>query len=563
MARTVQARPDHHSTDIAPAQSYPENLKKTPVAHIKTRRIDKVSVVTTSQPGRMVPLKAIPLLREDGLLNSRVTLNVQMAETAQMLLNPVRVSTAAYFVPKLAFERFLDMGTIDRSYNKQPEIDDTVVPWFRPDTDPASPVLQTLGVHVPPGDDFNDDYKASYNQIWNYIAQQRSSSIPLRTETDGTLAPAFWRHSQMKHVKPTFDDAMLAGEVPLSITDQRIPVTGMGTNAGLQYEPASRFTTGGNTVEGQWSQVGADKTPPSIMEDPDNPGFPGVFAELQSNGITVSLANLDLARETAAWARLRSQYQGMSEDWMIDQLLQGIRIRDENLRYPILLDSRDSVIGMAQRYATDFANLEKSVTDGQSTVSLNLRVPATPCGGIVMIVAQVLPEMIFERQRDYYLSLLDTDHLPNRTADELDPQPIETLKNVDIETTHSLPDDLFGYAPLNSRWQRMAPNVGGLYRKDTPDEPWTEQRGRIWDTSVVDPTLTSDFYIANDIPTDVFADTQTDQFEWWLSGDCQIEGLTYFGPSLRENPNDDYDTVLGKVDLERLAGDGSDIPDAP
>uniref|UniRef100_UPI0013B3E98E hypothetical protein n=1 Tax=Escherichia coli TaxID=562 RepID=UPI0013B3E98E len=37
-------------------------------------------------------------------------------------------------------------------------------------------------------------------------------------------------------------------------------------------------------------------------------GAPDVFAEMQQNGITVSLSNIEMARKTQAFAKLRQQY---------------------------------------------------------------------------------------------------------------------------------------------------------------------------------------------------------------------------------------------------------------
>jgi len=542
-----------HSTAIQPTQVWPQNYRRGPVPHSRTTRTDAVSVVTSSFGGKLVPLKMIPLLREDGVMNSRLNINLQMAETADMLLNPVRVSAMAYLVPKLAFERFQDMGTIDRSYNGQTEMDGTtVVPWFDPYTVPSIPpgqetdpgVLKVLGLHSPTGATINSDYIEAYNAMWNYIALQRSSSLTPRDKLDTTLGPAFWEHTQMKHVVPTFDAAMVEGEIPIS------------------------FTSGGDlplkSVD-SLSNAGGDKRAPSKgtvdMPPTDGEGhydWTGeIWAELQAGDVKISLANIQQARETQAWSKLRNQYQGMSEDWMIDQLLSGIRLNDEALKQPILLDHSDTIVGMSERYATDGANLDKSVADGRTSLSLDIRTPAIQTGGVIVVASQVLPEMIYERQRDYYMRATSVSDLPMRTADELDPQPVSTVKNGEVDESHTLPNDLFGYAPLNHQWMRRAPNVGGKYYRPSPSDVWDENRNRIWSTEVVDPTLGPDFYISNEVSHEVFASQNSDPFEWWVAGDVRVSGLTYFGEQLREAQGD-YDAVEAQVPTDRLIGDGSD-----
>jgi len=546
-----------HSKRVRPTQVWPENYKRGPVNHPKTVRTDAVSVVTSSMGGKLVPLKMIPLLREDGILNSTLQVNVQMAETADMLLNPVRVSVMAYLVPKLAFERFKDMGSIDRSYNGQPEIDASVIPWFEtftyneppPGQTPDPGVLKTLGLHAPDGATINTDYIEAYNTLWNYIARQRSDSIGLRDRLAVTpLGSAFWEHTQMKHVVPTFDAAMVEGGIPISTTGDA-PVAGISVTTGGTHAIAdARFTQlASNTI-----QISSSTDGGRILSVGDN-----VRAELDNAGIELSLAGIEQAKKTQAWAKLRNQYQGMSDDWMIDQLLSGVRLNDEALKEPILLDHSDTIIGMSERYATDGANLDKSVADGRTSLSVNLRSPALQTGGVVVICGQVLPEMLYERQRDYYMNATTTADLPFRTSDELDPQPVEIIKNGEIDESHSLPNDLFGYAPLNHRWMRRSPNVGGKYYRPSPSDAWDENRNRIWSTEVVDPTLGPDFYISTTLSHEVFASQNADPFEWWVAGDVRIQGNTFFGPTLREAQGD-YDAVAAQVDNTRLEGDGTD-----
>jgi len=544
-----------HSTRVRPTQVWPENYRRGPVAHEKTMRTDAVSVVTSSFGGKLVPLKMIPLLREDGVMNSRLQINVQMAETADMLLNPVRVSAMAYLVPKSAFERFPDMGTIERSYNGQPEIDASVVPWFDnftynappPGQTPDPGIFKTLGLHAPDQATINSDYVEAYNAVWNYIALQRSTSLTPRTRLDTTLAPAFWEHTQMKHVVPTFDAAMIEGGIPVSLTGDPAMVVADGVtdeSVGI-YDVNRDQKSLKEAGTGAAIAIGA------------SPAANQLYVDLQAAGIELSLAGIEQARETRAWAQLRNQYQGMSDDWMIDQLLSGIRLTDEALQQPILMDHSDTIVGMAERYATDGDNLSKSVADGRTSLSLNLRAPALQTGGVIVVCGQVLPEMIYERQRDYYMNAVTVDDLPNRTADELDPQPVETVKNGEVDESHSLPNDLFGYAPLNHRWMRRAPNVGGKYYRTDPSAAWDENRNRIWSTEVVDPTLGPDFYISSTVSHEVFAASTADPFEWWVAGDVRISGLTYFGETLREAQGD-YDAVVAQVPTERLKGDGTD-----
>jgi len=554
-----------HSRAMPAPDLWNERVRDTPIPHQRTLRRDSVSVITSSFGGKFVPLKMIPLLPEDGANNSRLTLTVQMAETAEMLLNSVTIQCQSWFVPKLALDRFQDMGQIERSFNGINEKDGAPIPWFEVEQDMGKPIYQVLGLHHNSADSYNTDYVESYNAVWNYIAKQRSDALTERVALDGTLAPAFWEQTQMKHVVPTFDQAMTDGRVPVTIeTGAKMPVYGVGNTAGTPFADVNITHATGETDSGP-AWTGNTVSGISIRADgPTGDALPDIYAELDAQGINLSIADIDLARETTAWARLRNQYQGLSEDYMMDQLLAGIRISDQQLKNPMLVGQADTIVGMSQRYATDSANLQKSVTAGQTMLQVPVRAPATQCGGVIVVTAQALPTQIYERQRDYYFAADKVSDLPNRTSDELDLQPVSLVRNVEVDEKYSpgTAGDLFGYAPLNHEWVRRAPNVGGKYYQPDPAAPWTEVRNRLWDANVVDPVLGPDFYVSTTLKHDVFETTTVDPFEWWLSGEVPITGLTYFGPALLEG-TDDYNKVLAQVDQERFKGDGTDIPADP
>jgi len=544
-----------HSSRISPYQPNAPRVRRTPIEHQRFIRPNISGAVTSSYGGVLMPLAAHGLLREDGMRTSTFGVNLQMSETSQMLINAVRVTARAFFVPKLAFERFKDMGTINRSYAGEQEIDGTVVPWFQPYIEglgAPSAFTRALGLHMPPGEQPNTDYLEAYNAIWNYLAAQTSPSLVPRDSTDDSLAPAFWSNSNMKYVVPTFDDALIEGEVPLTVTEAKLPVKGIGaTSATLSASSGEAIGSGGEPF-----QRGSAATTTSFAGPPENMD---IYAQLAADGITVSLANIQTARETASWARLRTQFQGTSEEWMIDQLLAGIRIRDEQLRHPIELDMQETTVGMFERYATDSPNLDQSLSDGRASLQLTAGIPAVTTGGVFMIVGQVLPEQVYERQRDYYYAASTVDELPFRTSDELDPQPVEMVSCKEVDSSHQQPDDLFGYRPLNAKWMRRYTALGGRYYRESPADPWSQDRNRIWTPEVQNVTLGPDFYLSTNISHEVFNDSNVDPFEWWVNGVAMTEGLTYFGPALRE-ATDDYDSVAAQVDTSRLAGDGTDEP---
>lgn len=535
----------------------------TPVRVPRSLRGHEVSMLTSLPAGRMVPVAGIPLLREDSVRRGNVRLSFEMHETAEILMNAVQCNVYAYLVPYLAFDRFNGMDELNRAYMGEPlrEGEDPI-PFFETEARGAvgtNPVLEYLGLHAKPDDQINTAYNQAYNLIWNKRATDRSQSIAKRTMTDKTLAPAFWQHDRYKHIVPDFDQALIDGEVALNIANAKMPVRGIGKeNQTFGSGTQAVYETGhaGATTYLNSMETGSGASPNKffIEEDPDNPGFPGIFAELQENGITVSLSNIEAAKKTVAFAKLREQYDGHDDDYIIDLLMQGIRIPEQMYKQPILLAAKSTIFGMSKRYASDGANLTESVVNGATFVDLAIRTPRVNTGGVIMVVAECVPDQLFERQQDPLLYTTTVNELPKADRDELDPEKVQTVYNRYVDVDHDTPDGVFGYEPLNAQWDVKARRVGGRFLRPEVDGTFDEDRLRIWSSEVANPTLSEEFYLSTTVHTKPFADQTQDPFEAVAAGQFVIEGNTVFGGALIE-ATDNYARVLEDVPADTINKD--------
>jgi hypothetical protein len=273
----------------------------------------------------------------------------------------------------------------------------------------------------------------------------------------------------------------------------------------------------------------------------------------------MSLANIELARKTAAFARMRQQFNGIADEYLIDLLMSGIEIPQQNLQQPVLLYDNYTTFGLNKRYASDGSSLTESVVNGMAMLTLPIRVPRVGCGGVVMVVAEVTPDQLFERQRDPYLYTTNTDRLPNYLRDELDPEKVEYVANGDIDCLHSTPTGVFGYQPLNARWLTGQARVGGRYYRPTTDGAFDEVRQRIWACEVANPTLGSEFYLATSINQKPFVVQNQDPFDCLMTGETIIEGNTVFGPALRETTVD-YAEVAEEAPTTQIDRGSSTVP---
>ncbi|QCS37301.1 major capsid protein [Tortoise microvirus 82] len=535
----------------------------TPVPVQRTTRRHDLRILTSLPAGKMVPLGAVPLLREDALTRLQARITFEMSETVEMLMNAVNVRVMAYLVPHLAYDRFSGMDELNRSYEGVANQEGgTPTPFFQTMAAPAhgaNQVLTYMGKHARPGTTINAAYIEAYNKIWNFRAKNRSPDITQRGVLDGTLAPAFWSHSAFSHIVPDFDQAIIDGQVALNVVNSRMPVRGLGLRQGhigaAANIPVNNTDAEPSTIRGWAANTGGtgDGTAHIVIkQNPNFPGSPEVWAEMQQDGITISLSNIDMARRTQAFAELRRRYNGHDDEYIIDLLMDGIAVPEQAWRQPMLLADQMTVFGMSKRYASDAGNLTESVVNGETFIDITARVPQCPTGGVVMLVAEITPEQLFERGKDPYLHATAVAQLPHFLRDTLDPEKVSVVPNDYVDLDHDVPNATFGYAPLGYEWNLAFPQIGGRFYRPTVDAAFDEDRQRIWAVETQNPVLSQDFYLCTTMHQKPFVVTNQDPFEAVVRGGAVISGNTVFGGALIEATND-YAEVVAEQPTARIA----------
>nr|WP_316650680.1 hypothetical protein [uncultured Gellertiella sp.] len=532
-------------------------MRTQPIAVPRTIRRQSINNLTSLPAGKMVPLAAIPVLREDAVRSGQMRISFEHMETVEVLMNAINVRVMAYFVPMLALARFNgSMDQLNLSHEgKPPIVGQPVVPYIEQIAFGAygsNPVYKYLGLHGQPTQMVNSAYLEAYNLIWNYRAKNRSPELTLRGRLDTGLAPAFWLHDRFKHMVPDFDNASIDGQVPLNVINAKLPVKGVG----LLSNPTTQLNT---VVRESDASISTFQTaflptaPQLVLRGRAVTGniVPDIFAELAQNGITVSLSNIELAKKTQAFARLRQELNEQ-DDYIIDLLMDGINIPEQAFKWPMLLADQRTIFGQSKRYASDAANLTKSVVNGMTELEIAFRVPRVGCGGVIMLVAEITPDQLFERQEDPFFAAGNVNDLPQYLRDELDPEKVDIVQNKRIDSSHGTPAGTFAYEPMNARWNMDQPRIGGQFYRPQVNTAFDEDRQRIWASEVLNPTLSSEFYICTNIHTKPFVVTNRDPFECVTQGDVFVEGNTVFGGHLIE-ATDDYNRVYAVAPQTRLA----------
>ena len=536
-----------------------ETTREVQQEYPRSVRIDRWRGKTSGRAGSIIPIAYFPLLREDAI-SGTVNVSVRMEETVKPLMNGVRCKIMAHLWPFSADRRFSGLEQMNASYAGEVNFGGAPTPSFvkrgvYADDPVNQEIWRKLGVHERAGLSINMAVITAYNSIVNKRRGARSEHLPIRDLAEGTLARAFWMDPNRWAVVPDFDQAIMDGEVPLS---GRAPISGIGVAQTISVAPV---VVGNARETGKTSTVRYDAAGPTataaaqiqvkMTSNQATEAWPSIFAELEASGVYLSLANIEMARKTAAFARIREQYEGTNDDFVIDLLMSGIRVPPTQLFDPILLGSQTQVFGLQERHATDFANLDKSLTTGMVNFSMPIRTPDIGPGGVVLITCEIVPESLPELGSDHFLYSAFDGLFPDALEDTLDPEKVDIVFNREVDAYHSAPDGVFGYQPLNFRWNRDFARFGGKYWTGaTPSN--SEERYSFWQVRPTDPNLTEDFYLCPaPFPHDVFADTTADPFEITTLATMQVRGLTVFGEALSEDKGA-WEEVYDRVDQSRV-----------
>lgn len=339
----------------------------TPLAASRSTRRDRGRGVTTGKAGKYIPLRFLPLFREDQIVNGRVNVTLELAETVRPLVNAVYASVEAWFVPFAAFPRFADIGDFNRSYMKQVDPKTgTVEPFIKTAAYGGNDIMRKLGVHMQQGAQYNLAVVEAYNCLVNHLYNMKSPNLADRTALDTTLAACFWHNQMLAEVVPNYDRSHYDGVVPVNNMAASAPVKGLGirtaalstvvTSAGIAM--TETYATGVNPPPNTRNYaLGVPLNTSEVRIEVDQATkTPLLYVPIDNGMANISLANIELAKKSAAFAALRKQYAGHDDQAIVELLMRGIRVPEYMERQPYLLGEQTTQFTFGTRYATDGAS---------------------------------------------------------------------------------------------------------------------------------------------------------------------------------------------------------------
>lgn len=539
----------------------------TPVTFNRTTRADENVLMTSGRAGVVVPLGYIPLLPGDSA-SGKIGVDLMLAEMPKPLEVRVWANFQSWFVPKGAMPQFSGKDEIKHAMTGDVikalgSVDRAPPPFFSTitgaplTTAAASDFFKTMGIHIPTGATINTDLIDAFVTIYNFRLAAWSQRLTKRKFASEDIAeatalpPAFWPTWALQSVVPDYDAALIKGRLDLDVLAGSIPVKGIGLLSGGAYNVAAGRTLVDTVrpagVSTRTNDIGSTQGNPLVEVNASN--IPQVFAEMSGQSIPVTLADIDKARTTQAFVKLAAAYKSnkihaySNHDTVMALLMQGLDLGPDYDQRPWLLDSAKVDIGMLERHATDSANLDKSVTTGRASASLSVNVPRQETGGMIIYTVEVVPERLDERMNDEFFMCTAFDHLPNALRDIQRTEPVDMVFNRRVDAKHTTPAGLYGYEPMNAKWDRNFTRLGGSFYQATPGTPNTSQRSGIWQTNIVNPAYTSTHFLCpSPFPHSVFSLTNDSAFEAVVRHSVSIAGLTQIGDPLVED-NDEWEAV--------------------
>lgn len=303
--------------------------------------------------GELIPCSLVEVLPGDIFRHSTSCL-IRLAPMLAPVFTQLNATIWQFFVPsRIVMEDFEDFIT------GGPDGDDQTV-W--PTISFAEPVAvgslaDYLG--VPPGFTYTGDNAVSalpfrmYAKIWNEWMRdqdlQTELAISMGSGNDTTTSTALqnicWEKDYFTSARP-FEQKGPQVTIPIG---QQAPVTGIGkTNQVWTPEAGNAFYTGGTGAEptGPFSTTstgGNDHW--KISEDPNNPGFPGIFADLSAvTGIPVTELRLALALQR--FEEISARYGSRYVEYIMSRF--GVRSSDARLQRPELLSTAKQVVQISE-----------------------------------------------------------------------------------------------------------------------------------------------------------------------------------------------------------------------
>lgn len=430
--------------------------------------------LTTCDMGQLIPVGLMEALPGDTFQLSTSAM-IRVSPLAAPVMHPVNVRVHHFFCPnRLMWDAFKDenpaqTGSWEDFITGGPDGRDVSTPPWDSQAigDPAfkNSLLDYYGLYNP-GATGSVGFALwpliGYNMIWNEYFRDQDLQSP-RALADGIVANVAWGKDYFTTARPW---TQKGPDVTLPLGTQA-PVKGIGTDPAGTFQIRNMRETGG-TTRSVSSQRAENASPLGSMfaaEDPDHPGYPGVFADLSAAG-AINVNDFRRAFALQRYQEARARYGSRYTEYL---RYLGVTPSDARLQRPEYIGGGTARMNFSEVLQT--AAAERSPTNSYGVGDLyGHGVAGVRSGrvrrfieehGFIFSFLSVRPKGMYMNGIHRSLLKYTKEEFYQRELEQIGQQAI--LQN-ELYAEGGQDKDVFGYQDRYSEYKSQPSQVSGEFR---------------------------------------------------------------------------------------------------
>lgn len=392
--------------------------------------------------GKLMPIMAVPFRpNEKGVVNQ--TINVELEPIAGRLITDIYARVTAVFVPALAIDALVNSAA---EYPGNAEIfrqkllnGDMVFPLEGEGT-----LTQRMGINpvrIAGTETVNSIARYAHNAAVNFLRQRLYVDAATIPATNTAVTPALLSSTVLDRFNAvlTPEDRIngsveLQGTIPIKGIGFRASTKGTGTQTFGTSESTgvNRSMTGSVIKDSAATGLGAGQAHLMIEEDPNNPDFPLIVADLGlTNDQRLSLADFYSAEKMDKLTRAMRQHIDRNPQYGVEQIVRMVHgLSIETGKVPYVVFQRTVELASGIKSAMDGASLDVMQTNTDGVIDFAVPIDGSEFGGIMITFLEVKPEEVIDEQPHPVLT--EPWEVDNLAAQELAIHPVSvTMRQMD------------------------------------------------------------------------------------------------------------------------------------
>lgn len=495
-----------------------------------TRRESR-SLVGRFKAGKLAPVMAVAVRgSESGFLSQSVTM--ELDPIAGRMITPITAEFISVFVPVQAADELLNDGA---GYAGVTDVVREKLlsgnPLFQ--VGPESEVSMRCGVNPRRQSGVarvSDVVHLSHNAAVNFLRQRKYVNAALVSAGNKTMTPALISQTALQRMNGVLDpEDRVNGRIDFQ---GNIPVKGIGIGGEGAPEALTNFketaATGNQNGTGWYANATGSNASVVVEEDPNNAGFPGIFADLAgAEGVSLTdFYNAETMDRLTRHMRMLVDQNAQYGEEMALRWAHGLSV--DSGKVPFIISEQTRIFGRNIVGASDTNGVNTDVmrSDMALTMNFNVPLPKTELGGVIITFATVKPDETISSQPHPYLARSWT--ADNFVADELalDPVPV-VVRDLDSDCAQGVENNVVMYIGNNGLKRTYVSY--GLARNLDPNT--IESKTAVWQLEVPLSVTPESVIYPENLDQYPFADGNAEICTYTINSQAVIQTPTIFGPT--------------------------------